>query len=377
MRIVHIITGLNRGGAEGALFRLCAKQSDNSVTVVSLMDEGVYGPLLRKAGVDVYSLGMCSLGSVFRAIHRLRKFLRSQQPDVVQTWMYHADLIGGLVAWTLSIPVCWGIRNSGAAQGSKWSTRLVIKACAVVSSFVPAKVISCSARAVGEHQSLGYKGAFEVIPNGFAMATWLSKPGTKMSFEDLGFSSDSFVFAHAARAHPQKDHATLAAAFSLAHERNPSLKLLMCGDGLVKSSAYFESLPFSPSARNSVLALGARDDLPLLWQRVDGFVLSSVVEGFPNVVAEAMASGLPCVVTDAGDAAQIVGDTGYVVPVSHPSALGAAMLEMSRMPVGDRAQLSSEARRRIADNFTVERMVDGFNRVWSDVAAERRKACAG
>ena len=124
-------------------------------------------------------------------------------------------------------------------------------------------------------------------------------------------------------------------------------------------------------------ALGPRDDLPQLWQAADAFVLSSSYgEAFPNVVAEAMASGLPAVVTDVGDAAEIVGETGQVVPPMNEQALEQAMLELMRMPDDERHRLGAAARERVQTRFTLARMSAGFRRVWDEVLAEDGNRCA-
>jgi glycosyltransferase involved in cell wall biosynthesis len=121
----------------------------------------------------------------------------------------------------------------------------------------------------------------------------------------------------------------------------------------------------------SVIALGQRTDIPELMQIMDVFVLSSLGEAFPNVVAEAMASGVPCVVTDVGDAADIVGDTGWVVPSGDVEALGKAMMTALAESIEDRAVRAAAARRRVEQNFTIERMVEAYEKVWSDVQGQR------
>ena len=146
--------------------------------------------------------------------------------------------------------------------------------------------------------------------------------------------------------------------------------------------AWWLDIPISTTCRSrqkrakAVTALGARDDLQRLWQSADVLVMSSTFgEAFPNVVAEAMACGLPCVVTDVGDAAEIVGDTGKVVPPSDPPALAAAMLSLCKLPHAERQRLGIVARQRVLERYTLTRMAAGFQRVWDDVIAEERARC--
>ncbi len=203
-----------------------------------------------------------------------------------------------------------------------------------------------------------------VVANGYEYEKWAASTSTTRQRSDFNLNMHEIVVAHAARAHPQKDHHSLALAFSQAYACDPRLRLLLCGTGLEAGSPDFETLPFSEEARTAVRALGNRDDLPELWGLADFFVLSSVSEGFPNVVAEAMASSLPAVVTDVGDAAMIVGDTGKVVPSSNPTALAVAILKMAALSHEERTQLGKAAFKRVKGNFSVERMVVGFHAVW-------------
>lgn len=371
--VLHVITGLEGGGAEGALYRLCKHaKSDCSMMVISLMGEGVYGAKLRASGVEVIALGMKSPLSMPSVLWRLCRILRQRKPDVMQTWMYHADLIGGLAGRLVGLPVCWGIRLANLDNGTKRSTKMVALACGWLSRWVPDHAISCSERAIQSHRNYGYRVPITVVPNGYELSHWKTASSNPLKREDVGLSERDVVIVHAARAHSQKDHAGLARAFSGACEENAGLRLILCGTGLEAESDYFKALPFSAEARKAIRPLGARDDLPRLWGAADFFVLSSIVEGFPNVVAEAMASGLPAVVTDVGDAALIVGDTGMVVPPADPPALTAAMLQMAAMPRERRRQLGLAAVQRVEENYTIERMVDGFMSVWRSVLLARR-----
>lgn len=377
--IVHIITSLNRGGAEQALFRLLSQEADPTlVRVVSLTDGGIFQTRLERLGVAVTCLHMrAGLPSPIKWWHLVR-LLKTWQPRLVQTWMYHADLLGGTAAALVGIPVCWGIRNSGLQLHSiKRSTRLVAWLCAKLSRLIPTRAITCSARAADIHRALGYAVPFDVVPNGLDVSAWMPLPELRASVRsELGLATDDFVFAHAGRNDPQKDHSCLALAFSRVHAAKPHARLLLCGQGLTIGDAYFDGLPFTPSARSAVTALGPRDDLPRLWQAADAFVLSSMGEGFPNAVAEAMAAGLPCVATAVGDTAEIVGNTGLIVPPRNNEALAEALQTLVDMPEYERLHLGHEARLRVQENYTLARMAEGFRQAWNKAISGAVKACA-
>ena len=376
--VVHIITGLNRGGAESALFRLLTRESDPSqVHVVSLTDGGTFQPMIEALGIRVACLHMRpGLPSPIKWWSLVR-LLKTWRPGVVQTWMYHADFLGGLAARAAGTHVCWGLRNGDLTrEHSKRSTRFVAWLCARVSPHIPSRAISCSARARDVHRALGYTVPFEVVHNGLDVTMWTPRPELRAVVRDeFGFSDDAFVLAHAGRNDPQKGHATLARAFNRLHADQPNVRLLLCGKGLLLGDPYFEDLPFTATAREAVVALGARDDLPYVWQAADAFVLPSYAEAFPNVVAEAMANGLPAVVTDVGDAAEIVGETGWVVPVMDDVLLSQSILELVRMPQEERLGLGRAARERVQTQFTLERMSAGFHQVWDEIMAGDGTRC--
>ena len=377
--IVHVITGLGRGGAESALFRLLSATPDRArCKVVSLGDGGLFGPRLEQLGVEVVPLGMHPRVPSPLALLRLVRLLQRWRPQLVQTWMYHADLLGGLAARCAGVPVCWGIRQSDLSPlVNKASTRVIARLCAMLSRRVPARIVSCSQRAADVHRAIGYAAPFVVVPNGLDVGDWQPRPELREPLRrELGLDTADFVFAHAGRADPQKDHANLARAFSLLPAGPARPRLLLCGKGLGPSDAYQLALPFSAEARSAVLPLGERDDLPRLWQAADAFILSSSGEAFPNVLAEAMACGLPCVTTDAGDAGEIVGDTGLVVPAGDAAALARAMQSLRLLAPDERQALGRAARRRIETRYTLERMAAGFRDVWNDVIKEVSTPCA-
>lgn len=376
--IVHVITGLNRGGAESALFRLLSQERVPScVRVVSLSDGGVFKSRIEALGIEVVCLGMRSGVPSPVRWWRLLGLIRRWRPRLVQTWMYHADLLGGLAAFVCGVPVCWGIRHSDLSRANnKAGTLFVARLCALLSSRIPARAISCSEAATRTHRAFGYSVRFAVVPNGLDLQQWQPQAALRSAIRDgLALPERSFVFAHAGRNDPQKDHATLARAFSLVHARYPNARLLLCGDGLATVHPYFVGLPFTDSARSAVVALGPRDDLAELWQAADAFVLSSLGESFPNAVVEAMACGLPVVVTDVGDAAEIVGDVGFVVPPCSPDALASVMIAMTEMHGDALSRIGRASRERVVGRYSLEQMSDGFRQVWDEVSVEEGTRC--
>lgn len=369
--ILHVITGLNDGGAEGALFRLCNFDQHHLHVVVSLMDAGKYGPLLTQAGISVHCLGMPASKVTMVGLWRLWRLMRQQQPDVVQTWLYHADLIGGVVARLANVRrVVWGIRHSNLTPGTvKRSTILTAKLCAVLSRFVPSHIVCCSQQAAAVHVQIGYEEEkFRIIPNGYHLTQFCPNyEAGEQLIASLGLLRDKPLIGMVARFDAQKDHANLFAALALLVKKGIEFHALLVGTGIDESNEILGSWLKLHQLENKVSLLGRRNDIHAVMNAIDVHVLSSLGEAFPNVLAEAMACGTPCVTTDVGDAALIVGDTGWVVPPSDAEALARgieAALNAKKQPDWQDRKLA--ARQHIEQHFSIERMVAAYNEVWRE-----------
>ena len=377
MRIAHIITGLGQGGAESVLYRLaCYTDTSTRHVVISLTDEGVYGARLRAAGITVHALGMPRGRVTLSGVQALRALLRAEAPDAVQTWMYHADLIGGLAARLAGIKaVAWGIRNSGNhLDRSSRSARMVLRACAALSRWVPRAIVCAAQDAARRHRALGYDGRnMVVIPNGYDLSRYAPDAEAGARMRALwGVGADAPLIGCVARWDPLKDHRNLLAALGQLLREGQELKCVLVGRGMTPGNADLVALIESEGLRGRVLLTGPSDDVAAVMNSLDLHVLSSCAEGFPNVVAEAMACGTPCVVTDVGDAAHIVGDTGVVVPAEQPAALARGIAQALR-EVGTRRgpPARAAARERVLALFDLGRMVHAYEAVWRRIAGER------
>lgn len=381
MNVLHVITGLNDGGAEAALFRLCTNGTCVNHRVISLMDGGKYGPLLTSAGIPVVTIGMLRGQATFAGICNLWRALRAGKPDVVQTWMYHGDFLGGIVARLAGFRgVVWGIRHSVLIRGDSSRTTIwLAKISAKLSSIIPKRIVCCAEKAREAHVALGYDaGRMVVIPNGYDLSVFQPQPDGGLRIRrELGLSEDQAVIGFVARFDPLKDHYTLLRAVRrLAERENPPVCLLV-GTGMDDENRQLATMIEQLDIASQVRLLGRRDDIPAIMSALDLHVMSSTSEAFPNVLAEAMACATPCVTTDVGDAAQIVGDTGWVVPASDPDALATAideaLSERSRRPDAWKAR-GALARQRIVEEFSIDRMVEAYRSVWKSVLDSAKKA---
>jgi glycosyltransferase involved in cell wall biosynthesis len=365
-RAVFVITGLSTGGSETMLLKLL-ERIDRRIFephVISLSDKGEIGPRIEALGIRVEALGMKpGAPSPFRFM-RLVSRLRQLRPAFVHTWMYHADFLGGLAARFAGIRgIGWRINHSNLDRKlNKRTTLWIVAWCARLSNKVPLRIMSCSEKAARVHVAAGYAaGKMVVVPNGFDLSRYRPDPASRDSVRgELGLAKDVPLVGIVARYNSQKNIEGFVEAATRVAERRSDVHFLLAGNGIDQANAVLDRVIRASEAGDRLHLLGRREDVPRLMAALDVLALSSHGEAFPNVVGEGMACGLPCVVTDAGDAAEIVGDTGRVVPVGDMAGLARELLAVLELPLPAREALGRKARERVREKYDIERVVEKY-----------------
>lgn len=356
--VLHIITGLNTGGAERSLVKLIETSNNSRFehVVISLTDKGTQRESLETLGIPVYEIGLGNKVRLVSSVKRLRKLVREINPDVIHGWMYHGSLV--CLFSGSGAPKIMGIRHSlHNLRHERLTTQWVIRFLALRSRKYD-RIVYNSSLSKTQHQEKGYHAKNSmVIPNGFNTTSF--KPdctARKKLCQVLSIQENILLIGHVARFHPMKNQAGLIRAFqSLASSQHRKTMLLMAGLGLKWENQRLVEWINEAGLAERVLLLGERPDISHVMSVMDIFVLtSSWGEAFPNVLGEAMSCGIPCIATDVGDSAAIIGDTGIVVPPNDTEALSNAMLKMAQMPREERETLGKRARQRIIDKFRLE-----------------------
>jgi glycosyltransferase involved in cell wall biosynthesis len=287
--------------------------------------------------------------------------------------MYHADLIGGIVSRLAGVKnIVWGVHHTTLVKGeSKRSTILVAKLNAYLSIIIPRKVIYCAQKSREVQESIGCNSAKGVVvSNGYNVNDFIPNLNFRKKFrEELGLSDDIFLIGHVGRYDPQKDQKNLIEAISFVAEKIKHFKVVMVGTNLDSNNQTLNAHIQNKGLEKHLVLIGRRNDVPAVMNGLDLFVLSSAFgEAFPNVLNEAMACGTPCVTTDVGDAALIVDGTGWVVPPRTPKTLSDAMIqaiEEKRTHHSTWLRRKEDCRKRIVENFSIEKMVSSYQQVWN------------
>ena len=376
MRVLHVINGLATGGAETVLYRLTTYPSHVEHEVICLEGRAAFSDRLEAAGIPVHHLNWTSPLSSAQDLVRLYRLINRSHPDLIQAWMYRSNLLAGIAGKLAGIPVVWNIRSS-TLDPLRLATRVLARAGGALTPLLPAAVINCSARSSEIHAKFGYPAAESfVIPNGYNPEEF--RPDEKArnrTRATLGIPSGTFLIGTVARWHRQKGFPILLEALQLVRDRGVPVRALLVGRGMEWNNSQLARMITTCGLDEHVDLLGERADTADLDRALDLHVLASVgSEGFPNVVAETMLSGTPNVTTDVGDARLILGDTGWLVPAGDvqqlASSIQEAYEEWANSPEKWRKRRDI-ARERIAQNFSIERMVSSYIDVWTGVASHR------
>jgi glycosyltransferase involved in cell wall biosynthesis len=379
IKIFHLITDLDTGGAETSLYRLLAGMDRERFDsqVVSLIPPGLLGGKIRALGIPVRSLDMQPGRPSLAALFQLTGWLRHDKPDLLQTWLYHADLLGILAARVARVPVVvWNIRNSemDLVQYRRLSGQ-VVRLCARLSAW-PQAVISNSQAGREFHAGFGYHPSrWEVIPNGIDINIFRPDPEAYRSLRrELGLAPETILIGQVARYDPMKNQAGFLAAAGELLRTGREAHFAMVGQGVTEENATLLEVVRRQGLTGRVHLLGRQDDMPRFEAAMDILTSASAFgEGFPNVVAEAMACGVPCVVTEVGDSALLVGGSGKIVPPRDPHAIVSAWQELISCGENGRRSLGESARQRVAEYFSLDQTIAAYQALYEELIAHPPK----
>jgi glycosyltransferase involved in cell wall biosynthesis len=373
MRILHIIIALETGGAETLLQRLVmqhrgAPQWQHEIIVLSTL--GPIGAKLQAQGFDVRALGLQHWYDLPRVWLTLWRTIRTARPDLVQTWMYHADLLGGSAARLAGCrQVIWSIHTADVFQAGSYSSRWFCRLGALLSHVIPQKIICVSDAVARAHSKLGYDNTrMTTIQNG--VDTDVFKPSAAVAIDQrrlLGIGDNVVLAGCVARFNGTKDIATLVAAAGLAMDKIPRLKMLLVGKDLSPDNQLLRGWLQQTGQAENFLLLGVRDDIPACLAAMDIFCLSSLTEAFGLVVAEAMAMEKPCVVTDVDDLRIMLGDAGCAVPVRDAPAMATALIKLAEAGAAERQRRGQAGRQRVMAHYSLNKMVAGYEMLYKSV----------
>ncbi len=368
--VLHIITGLKIGGAENALYRLVTNFEKENYThrVISLTSGGTLLKQFEEAKVEVTQFDFKK--NPFKQFWKLSIYIKSIKPDIVNTWMYHANIIGGIAARFAGIKkIIWGLRTTDANKGSKIFTKVIRRIGGFLSYLIP-KIIICVADAAKQsHIKIGYSAKkMIIINNGFDIYDLKFREKSRQNFrKELGYKPNHVVVGSVGRFNKAKDHRNFIKAAGIAAKKNSNIRFLIIGKGISKKNKELFDWIKTENIQKKVNLIEERMDISNCLSSMDVFCLHSSREGFPNALAEAMLVGLPCVSTNVGDVDLLLNDIGIVVKKEDSFSLAQGILKLVLLNHEEKEAIASRSRKKICDNFSIKAICNQYESAYSSV----------
>lgn len=376
LKIVHLITDLDIGGAETMLLKLVSGMDNSSFNniVVSLSNKGALGNQFESLGIPVIAIGLNPNIPNPVGLLRLYSIFIKERPNILQTWLYHADLVGSFIGLLANIPaIIWNVRCSNMnIRTNNLVSGYILKFLSKLSSF-PKLIIINSESGRRDHVQLGYSPKkWILIPNGFDTYQFTSRSIERDKLRnDLGLGNEKLIIGNISRFHKMKDHGTFLSAVKILTQQYSNIHFVLVGSGINNNNKFITGLIQDLEISRYVSLLGERTDVANIIPGFDILSLSSAYgEGFPNVIGEAMSCGVPCVVTDVGDSAQIVGNTGRVVPPKNPEKMAEAWSDLIKRGPEYIRKLGLAARHHIEKNYNLQDVIKQYESIYMEIGSQ-------
>jgi len=369
-RVVHVITGLETGGAERMLVNfLRSAEGVVDHSVISLTSRGMLAEEIEDLGIAVDTLnmrrghtGLEDWWKLYRGFHA-----RVTKENIVHGWMYHANMAAVMSGHRG--PIIWSIHHALHDMGGETVQLKRILRLLKVAAIRARAIVYCSHVSAKQHEEFGFPTIkTRVIPNGIDCELYVKDRNSREETrKELEIDEDAFVIGHVGRYHPVKDHDTLLKAAAGLKDRIPGVVIVMVGNRVDWGNQSLVRRVEEMNLKSSVRMIGLRKDIHRVINAMDVLTLTSKSEAFPNVLCEAMACGVPCVATEVGDAAEIVGTTGRLVRPKGVDQIIEECSDLARLGWSERQRLGARARERIMERFRLEKMREKYLELYEEM----------
>jgi len=379
MKILHIINSLKKGGAEGNLYRLCKfhkKKYKNKVniTIVTLINNGFYEKELKKLGINIFSLKMSRQSRILdfiKKILKLREFLKRQNPDVIQSWMYHSNFITLFIPKIFHFKIFWNIRHSELNTTiSKKMTIFLSLFCGIFSRIVPKKIIYCSNKSINFHENRHFyaRNKTILIENGYSDKAYHPSKYLRKNFRKKNnINRSDIILGYAGRYSKQKNIQAMLIAFSKFVKLHNNVNLYMVGNGINILNKKLKTIIYNLKIENKVFLLDQKKNLTEFYNGIDLLLLTSHSESFPNVVAESMLCMTPVLSSNAGCSKKIIKDYGFIIMKNDYLSIKRGLEKSINIFQNKKKKwklIKKNARLQIQNNFSIEKMANTYLEKW-------------
>lgn len=362
MKILHIITSLKKSGAEQNLYYVATEDKENHHIVVSLLPKSYYGFKLEQRNIKTFYLNLDNKINFFSELKKLYLIIKSEKPNIIQTWMYHSDIIGGFLAIIAGNKnIVWNIRSSFLNFDKlKIKSKIIYYIHLILSNFIPKFIITNSVSAISFHKFLFNKNKFVLINNGFK----------NPKYDNLiSLSNKIFIIGHFARFDPQKNHLMILEMAEILKLQNVKYKLFLFGRNVNFSNSFFKEKIYEKNLQENIELFDEVVDVNTYYKKCDCVVSTSIYgEGFPNVLAEAMNNGVVCLSTNIGESLKIVKEKNRIF--DNLSDLVSKIIELKKVKDENPSEwlvLKNQCKTHIRKNFSIKKMIKNYHFVWNKI----------
>ena len=375
MKILYVISALRDGGVEAFVTNLCENNKKNLdkneiIAVISLENKGKYGEQIKNLGINVYDLNLEFNLGIFKTFYKFIKIIKIERPDIIHSWMYHANLLTSLASIFIRKPVLWSIHNCYLPlKDYKFTTILPYFFCIITSRIFPKKILFCSKQSMKQHLALFFpKKRCLFIANGYDFKKIIEK-----NSENLFFKKDNnFIFGMAARWHPAKDHKNLFYAINLLKQKRDDFIVLLAGKGINGNNQDLKRLALSLNILDKLVLLGPVENIYEFYRSLNCHLLSSSTEAFPNVIVESMACSIPNISTDVGDCKDILGSTGWIVQERNSLMFSEAMHKVMVLGKPFLRDLGYKSKKQVLDRYEIGLIAKEYSNVYNSIKINQK-----
>ena len=379
MKIVHIINSLKKGGAEGNLYRLCKfhkkKYKDKvKIIIITLINNGFYESELKKIGISIYSLNFNENNKsldIIKKILKFRKLIKNQSPDIIQSWMYHANFLTLFIQKKFYDKLFWNIRHSELNfKISKKLTIFLSIICGIFSKLIPKKIIYCSERSINFHENEHFydKNKSILIYNGCNEKNYYPSKYLRSSFKKKNkIKKTDIILGYAGRYAKQKNIPSLLYAFSKIKKNYDNIYLYMVGKNINFKNKELVKHIKNLKIKNRLFLLNEQKSLLKFYNGIDLLILPSLSESFPNVIPESMLCSTPVLSTNAGCSKTIIGKYGFIIAKNSKQTISSKLDKVIKYYVYKKkewALLKKNSRIQIKKNFSISNMANKYVQHW-------------
>lgn len=350
------------------LSKLVTSQKDENIkmSVITLFDNNYFLDEIEKTDSRVYCVNLKKNVLAPLKLFTIMRIIMKEKPTVLQTWMYHCDFLGVVVKLLFpKLKLVWNIRHSELIKGVDKSTTILLAKILARLSSIPDKVIYGSHAALVTHKKIGYRNKNnEIISNGFNTMDYAPDHSIRSRIRSfLDITNETVVLGTVGRASKVKNQLMLIEVFDDINKIHPNTKLILIGKG-IRDQYLSHKIVLE---NQNIILIDETNKINDYLKAFDLFILPSLSEGFPNVLGEAMSTEVPCIATDVGDSALIIGNDNFVAKKNSKEDLQERISYWYRLNEKEKSELKKHSRNRIKNNYSLDITVNSYVKAYNEL----------